>query len=96
MFDKLNISSIFAYFSWLIVPVIGRPRSHYLNAFSLCILVRYFLVQKTARIDQRMCLVVSNLRGGNPAGMILAETLNGLNAFHRKEANFFTGSPLLF
>ena len=37
----------------------------------------------------------SDLRSGNLASMILAETLNGLDAFHRKEANFFTGSLLL-
>lgn len=40
MFDKLNIRSIFAYFSWLTVPVTSRPCYNYLNAFYLCILVR--------------------------------------------------------
>ena len=95
MFDKLNIHSIFAYFSLLTVPKTGKPRSYYLNAFYLCILARYFLVQEMGHLDQRMCLMVSNLRSGNPAGIILAETLNGLDAFHRKEANLFAGSPLL-
>ena len=95
MFDKLNIHSIFAYFSLLTVPETNRPRSYYLNAFYLCILARYFLVQETGHLDQRMCLVVSDLRSGNPVGIILAKTLNGLDAFHRKEANLFMGSPLL-
>ena len=44
MFDKLNIHSIFSYFSRLTVPITGRPCSHYLNAFCLCILAKYFLV----------------------------------------------------
>ena len=95
MFDKLNICSIFAYFSWLTIPETDRPHSYYLNAFCICILARYFLVQETAHIDRRMCLVVSDLRSGNLAAKILAETLKGLDVFHRKEANFFAGSPLL-
>ena len=37
----------------------------------------------------------SDLRSGNLASMILVETLNGLDAFHRKEANFFAGILLL-
>lgn len=95
MFDKLNIHSIFAYFSRLTIPMVGRSRSYYLNAFCLCILVRHFLVHETVRIDRRMCLVVSDLRVGSPMDMILAETCNGLDAIHKKEANFFAGSPLL-
>ena len=35
------------------------------------------------------------MRNRNLAVMILAETLNGLDAFHRKEAKFFAGSPFL-
>ena len=42
-----------------------------------------------------MCLVVNNLDKGSHVGMILAETLNGLDAIHREEANFFARSPLL-
>jgi len=42
-----------------------------------------------------MCLEVNNLDKGSPAGMILAKTLNDLDAVHREEANFFAGSPLL-
>ena len=52
-------------------------------------------MQETGLPDQRMYLVVSDLKSGNPAFMIVVETLNGLDAFHRKEANFFIGSPLL-
>ena len=39
--------------------------------------------------------MVSNLRRGSSVDVILAETLNGLDAVHRKEANFFVGSLLL-
>ena len=42
-----------------------------------------------------MCLVVNNLDKGSFIGMILAKTLSGLDAVHREEANFFTGSPPL-
>ena len=73
----------------------NRPRSRYLNAFCLCILTRYFLVHKTYCVDHKMCSVVADLRSGNLVGMILAETLNGLNEFHRKEANSFAGIPFL-
>ena len=86
---------VVAYFSQLVVSMTGRRRFHYLNAFYLCLLVRYFLVHETQRVNQRMCLVVNNLDKGRPVGMILAETLNGLDAIHREEANFFAGSPLL-
>ena len=42
-----------------------------------------------------MCMVAYELKRGNLVGLILAETLNGLDAFHRKEASFFASSPLL-
>ena len=42
-----------------------------------------------------MCMVVYELRRGNPVGLILAKTLNGLDTFDSKEARFFVGSPLL-
>ena len=42
-----------------------------------------------------MCLVAYELKKGNSVDLILAKTLNGLDAFQRKEASFFTGSPLL-
>ena len=42
-----------------------------------------------------MCMVAYELKKGNLVGLILAETLNGLDAFQRKEASFFAGSPLL-
>ena len=95
IFNKLNIYSIFVHFSLLTVFVVNRSRSYYLNAFCLCILSRHFLVHETNHIDRRMCLVVSDLRARSLIGMILVETLNGLDVVHRKEANFFDGSPLL-
>ena len=42
-----------------------------------------------------MCMVAYELKRGNLMGLILEETLNGLNAFQRREASFFVGSPLL-
>ena len=36
-----------------------------------------------------MCMVAYELKKGNSLGLILAETLNGLEAFQRKEASFF-------
>ena len=93
MLDHLNIHTVFAYFSRLVVPMTSRKRSHYLNTFYLCLLARYFLVHETYRVDPRMCLVVNNLDKG---GMILVETLNSLDTIYREEVTFFTGSPLLF
>ena len=95
VFGKLNIHLIFAYFSRLAIPTTEIPRSQFLNVFYPCMLARYFLVHETYCMDHRMCLVVADLRNRNLAGMILAETLNGLDAFHRKDTNFFTGSLLL-
>ena len=76
-------------------PVGERPRSYFLCAFCLCALARYFLVQSSYCVDLRMCMVVYELKRGNPVGLILVETLNCLDAFHRKEASFFVGSTLL-
>ncbi|KAK9996820.1 hypothetical protein SO802_021506 [Lithocarpus litseifolius] len=42
----------------------------------------------------RMYMVVYELKRGNSMGLIMTETLNGFNSFHRKEASFFAGSPL--
>ena len=39
-------------------------------------------------------MVVYELKRGNLVGLILVETLNGLDAFHRKEATIFARSPL--
>ena len=95
VFGKLNVWLIFAYFSQLAIPMTEILHSQFLNAFFLCMLARYFLVHETYCVDHKMCLVVANLRNRNLAGMILTETLVGLDAFHRKEANFFAGSLLL-
>ena len=40
-------------------------------------------------------MVAYKLKRGNPVGLILTKTLNGLDAFHREEASFFVGSPFL-
>ena len=93
--DHLDIHTVFAYFSRLVVLVTSRKRSHYLNAFYLYLFARYCLVHEAYQVDLRMCLVVKNLDKGNPVGMILAETLNSLYAVHREEVTFFVGSPLL-
>ena len=52
-------------------------------------------MHETVCINRRVCWVVSDLSRGNPVGMILAKTPNGLDAVYWKEANFFVGSPLL-
>ena len=92
--NHLNIRMVFAYFSQLAIPVASRVRSHYLNAFCLCILARYFLVHETYHVDQRVCLVANNLNKGSPLGMILVEIFNGLDVVHREETTFFVGSLL--
>ena len=86
---------VFAHFSDLVIPIDERPRSYILRAFILCAIARYFLVQRSYYVELRICMVVYELKRGNPVGLILVETLNGLDAFHRKEASFFAGSPLL-
>ena len=40
-------------------------------------------------------MVPYELKRGNLVGLILVETLNGLDAFQRKEVSFFVGSPFL-
>ena len=95
MLNKLNIHMIFAYFSQRNVPLAGVQHFHYLNPFCLCLLVRYFLVHETPCVDQRMLLVVKNLEKGSSVGIILAETLNGLDVVRKGEATFFIGSPFL-
>ena len=86
---------IFSYFSQWNVPLARLQHFHYLNAFCLCLLVRYFLVHETPRLDQMMLLVVKNLEKGSFVGIIMAETLNGLDVVQRREATFFIGIPLL-
>ena len=40
-------------------------------------------------------MIAYELKRGNPVGLTLVETLNGLDDFHRKKLSFFAGSPLL-
>ena len=95
IFGKLNLRLVFEYFSSLALLVGERPRSYFLRAFCLCAFARYFLVQKSYCVNLQMCMVAYKLKRGNSVHMILAKTLNGLVAFHRKEASFFAGSPFL-
>ena len=95
VFVKLNLCLVFAHFFCLALPMGERPRSYFLCAFCLCALAKYFLVQRSYCVDIRMCMVVYELKRGNPVGLILAKTLNGLDAFHKKDASFFARSPFL-
>ena len=92
---KLNLRLVFDYFSGLALLEGERPRSYFLYAFCLCSLARYFLVQKSYCVDLRMCMVAYELEKGSLVDLILAKTLNGLDAFHRKKASFKAGSPFL-
>ena len=51
-------------------------------------------MQRSYCVDLRMCMVVYEPKRGNLMSLILAETLNGLDAFHKNKASFFVGSPL--
>ena len=93
--NKLNVFIVFKYFFKKSVPLTRTERSHHLKAFCLCILASFFLVHETPRMDPRILHVVKNLGNGSPIDIILFETLNGLDAVHKEEAIFFTGSPLL-
>ena len=95
VFGKLNLRLVFEYFSGLGLPKGERPHSYFLHTFCLCALARYFLVQNSYCVDLRMCMIAYEVKRDNPVGLILTEILNGLDAFHRKEANFFAGSPFL-
>ena len=88
VFGKLNLRLVFKYFSGSTLPTDERPRSYFL-------LARYFLVQKSYCVDLWICMVAYELKRGNLIGLILVETLNGLDAFYREEASFFARSPLL-
>ena len=46
-------------------------------------------------VDKKMLLVIINLEVGSFVGMILAETLNGLDIVDKGEVTFFVRSPLL-
>ena len=80
---------VFKYFSQQDVPLAGMKSSQYLNAFCLCILVRYYLVHEIPCVDPRILQAVKNLGRGSSIIIILAETLNGLDIVHRWEATFF-------
>ena len=92
---KFKLRLVLDYFSSLALLEGERPQLYFLLAFYLCSLARYFLDQKSYCVDLRMCMMAYELRRGYLVGLILAKTLNGLDAFHRKEVSFFAGSPLL-
>ena len=81
VFCKLNLRLVFDYFFGSSLLEGERPRSYYLHAFCLCAFARYFLIQKSYFVDLQMCMVAYELKKGNPVGLILLETLNGLDAF---------------
>ena len=95
VFGKLDLKLVFEYFSHSTLPKGKRSGLYFLHAFCLCAHARYFQVQNLYCVDLWMCMIAYELKRGNSMGLILAETLNGLDAFHRKQANVFAGSPLL-
>ena len=52
-------------------------------------------MHETPRVNLGILHVVKNLGSGTPIAIILAKTLNGLDAFHKKDASFFARSPFL-
>ena len=95
VFGKLNLRLVVEYFFDQALPKGDRPHSYFHCAFCLYALARYFLVQNLYCVDFQICMIAYELKRGNLVGLILAETLNGLDAFHRKEAGSFLGIPLL-
>ena len=95
VFRKLNLKLVFKYFCSSAFAEGERPCLNFFRAFCLCDLARYFLVQNLYCVGLWMCMMAYELKRGNLVGLILAKTLNGLDTFHRKEANFFAESPLL-
>ena len=81
VFGKLNLKLIFEYFSGSTFPEGERQNLYFLYAFCLCALARYFLVQNSYYVDFRMCMIAYELKRGNQVGLILVETLNGLDPF---------------
>ena len=94
--NKLNAFKVFKYFSKMDVPLVGVKCSQHLHAFCHCILAWFFLLNGTPCVDPRILHVIKNQGSGNPIAIILAKTLNGLDAIHREDTAFFAGSaPLL-
>ena len=72
--NKLNFSMVFNYFFKKDVPLARMKRSHHLNTFCVCILIRFFLVHETPRVDPGILHMIKNLGNGSPIAIILAET----------------------
>ena len=81
VFGQLNLRLVFDYFSNSSLLEGERPRLYYLLSFCFYALAMYFLIQKSYCVDLQMCMVAYELKKGNPMGLTLAETLNGLDAF---------------
>jgi len=66
------------------------------HAFCLCMLSHLLLATGSGGFCTRLIKVTEGLRDGKSCiAMTLAETLMGLDAFHRRETARFAGSPLL-
>lgn len=66
------------------------------HALCLCMLSHFLLVPSCGGFSTHLIEVVEGLKEGKSCiAMTLAETLMGLDAFHRRETAKFAGSPLL-
>lgn len=64
------------------------------HALCLCLLAHYLLAPSVSGVPIRLIEVAQRLKEGRSCiGLALAEM--GLDAFHRRETSWFTGSPLL-
>lgn len=66
------------------------------HALCLCVLTHFLLTPSFGRSSIRLIEVAQGLKGGKSCiSLVLAETLMGLNAFHRRETTKFARSPLI-
>ncbi|KAL7164625.1 hypothetical protein ACSBR2_040508 [Camellia fascicularis] len=71
-------------------------QSFWQHALCLCMLAHFLLAPGFEGSSIRLIEVAQGLKEGKSCiGLTLAETLMGLNAFHRRETTKFVGSPLL-
>ncbi|KAL7253163.1 hypothetical protein ACSBR1_007650 [Camellia fascicularis] len=67
------------------------------HALCLCMLAHFLLAPSSGGSIIRRVEVAQGLKEGKSCiGLVLAETMMGLDTFHRRETNKFAGSPLLF
>ncbi|KAI8003265.1 hypothetical protein LOK49_LG08G03443 [Camellia lanceoleosa] len=73
-----------------------RWQSFRQHALCLCMLSHFLFASSFGGASIRLIEVAQGLKEGkNCIAMVLAETLMGLDAFHRRETTRFAGSPLL-